>query len=294
LTADGACRTVPREEELLSVDELRVGNVEILALTDATASVAPSVIFTRLSDADWQPFRHWLDQRGDIPLRIPSFVVRSQGKTILIDSGIGAKNRQYFPNGRLPDVLAEQSIRPDDIDVVMATHIHVDHVGWHTTTRGDEFIPTFPNATYVFHEDEFRFFTSPEQVGLPQHDYVRDCVVPLTDHPRLSLVDGEHKLTDELVLMPTPGHTPAHVSIAIMSAGEAAVLIGDICHHPAQLIETSWSPVFDMNPVLAAETREKLVRRIEDERLTVIAGHFPSPGFGRVVKVNGRRTWQSL
>ena len=111
--------------------------------------------------------------------------------------------------------------------------------------------------------------------------------------PRSRWWDGEHKLTDELTLLPTPGHTPAHISVAIVSAGEAGVIIGDVCHHPAQVSE-GWSPVFDMNPALAMESREKLLQRIEDERMTVIAGHFPHPGFGRVVRVEGKRFWRAL
>jgi glyoxylase-like metal-dependent hydrolase (beta-lactamase superfamily II) len=99
-------------------------------------------------------------------------------------------------------------------------------------------------------------------------------------------------LTDEITLIPTPGHTPSHVSVAIVSAGEAAVIIGDVCHHPAQVTE-GWSPLFDMNPVLAQESRERLMARIEGERMQVIAGHFPHPGFGRIVRAEGKRYFRA-
>jgi glyoxylase-like metal-dependent hydrolase (beta-lactamase superfamily II) len=217
--------------------------------------------------------------------------VRSGGKTVLVDSGIGAKDRPMFPNGRLPDAIAEAGVRLDEIDIVVATHIHIDHVGWHTTARDGGFVPTFPKATHVFNRDEWAYWTAPEVAKATP--WVIDCVQPLEGVAEISLVDGEHKVTDELTLLPTPGHTPAHVSVAIMSAGEAGVIIGDVCHHPAQVTE-GWSPVFDMNPALAMESREKLLQRIEDERMTVIAGHFPHPGFGRVVRVEGRRWWRAL
>jgi glyoxylase-like metal-dependent hydrolase (beta-lactamase superfamily II) len=116
-------------------------------------------------------------------------------------------------------------------------------------------------------------------------------VLPLDGVAEIELVDGEHRLTDELTLLPTPGHTPAHTAVAITSDGEAGVIIGDVCHHPAQMIETGWCPVFDMNPALAAQSREALMRKIEDERLFVAAGHFAHPGFGRLVRVEGRRSW---
>lgn len=143
----------------------------------------------------------------------------------------------------------------------------------------------------MFARDEYEFFTSPEVMANPEVTWVDDCVMPLVGVAQIELVDGEHKLTDELILLPTPGHTPAHSAVAIMSGGESAVIIGDVCHHPAQMTETGWSPVFDFNPALAAESREKLMQRIEDDRMRVIAGHFAHPGFGRLVRVDGRRTW---
>jgi glyoxylase-like metal-dependent hydrolase (beta-lactamase superfamily II) len=272
---------------------LLIGNVEIMALIDAEAKAPCAMLFPAVTPEQWSAHSEYLvDDCRNMQLTIPTFVVRSGGKTIVIDTGIGAKNRTAYPNGRLPDALAEAGVRPEDVDVVMATHIHIDHVGWHTVAEGDGFIPLFPNATYVFHRPEYEFFTQdPEASKLP---WVPDCILPLEGKVEISLVDGEHHLTDDLTLMPTPGHTPGHVAISIMSGGESAVLIGDVCHNPAQLIECTWSPVFDMNPVLAAETRAALAQKIEDEQLITIAGHFPYPGFGRLVRVEGRRSWVTL
>jgi glyoxylase-like metal-dependent hydrolase (beta-lactamase superfamily II) len=124
---------------------------------------------------------------------------------------------------------------------------------------------------------------------------VRDSVLPLRDcGADIQLVEGEHRVTDDITLLQTPGHTPAHVSVAVASQGEAGVIIGDVCHHPAQVTETEWSPIFDMNPVLSAQSRESLMQRIEGERMLVLAGHFKAPGFGRVVRAEGRRYWRAL
>lgn len=274
---------------------LRVGNVEILALIDTAATAPCSMLFPTVPKEAWDPYcQHLADDCVNLPLTIPTFIMRSEGKTLLIDSGIGAKDRPLFPNGRLPEAMAEAGVRPEEIDVVFATHIHIDHVGWHTTAKDGGWAPTFPNATHVFARAEYEFFTAPEQASNPAFPWVQDCVIPLEGQVNVELVEGEHKLTGELVLMPTPGHTPAHASVAIMSGGESAVLIGDVCHHPAQMTETGWQPIFDMNPALASETREKLMQRIERDQLTVIAGHFAHPGFGRLVRVDGRRTWQAL
>lgn len=271
---------------------LRVGDVEIMALVDASASAPCGAVFPGVAAEQWAPYEEHLDARGDMPITISSMLVRAGGKTIVVDTGIGAKDRAIFPNGRLPEAMAEAGVRADDVDIVLATHIHIDHVGWHTTRAGEGFAPTFPNARHVFDRKEYEFFTSAEQAGKWEH--VRDCVLPLEGKVDIALTDGEHRLTDEITLLPTPGHTPSHVAVAIMSQGESAIIIGDVCHHPAQVTETGWLPAFDMNPALAAESREKLMRRIEDERAIVVGGHFAHPGFGRLVRIDGRRTWRAL
>ncbi len=276
----------------MTANVMKIGNVEVMALIDCEAKAPCAALFPSIEKAAWEPYCDFLaDDCTTMQLTIPTFIVRASGKTVLIDSGVGAKNRGWLPDWRLPEVLAEINVRAEDIDIVMATHIHIDHVGWHTTADGDGWRPTFPNATYVFARAEFEYFTQPEVANDPQVPWVNDCVLPLIDVAEIELVDSEHRLTDELTLLPTPGHTPAHSAVAIMSGGESAVLIGDVCHHPAQTMETSWSPIFDLNPALAAESREKLMQRIERDQMKVIAGHFAHPGFGRLVRVDGKRTW---
>jgi glyoxylase-like metal-dependent hydrolase (beta-lactamase superfamily II) len=279
-------------ETTVTENVMKIGNVEVMALVDCEAKAPCSALFPSITADAWQPYREFLtDDCMHMQMTIPTFIVKAGGKTILIDSGVGAKDRGWLPNGRLPDVLKEINVRPDDIDIVMATHIHIDHVGWHTTADGAGWRPTFPNARHIFAKDEFDYFTQPEVANSPQVPWVNDCVLPLVDKVTIELVDSEQKITDEIVLIPTPGHTPAHSAIAITSGGESAVIIGDVCHHPAQMMETSWSPIFDLNPVLAAESREKLMLRIERDQMRVIAGHFAHPGFGRLVRVDGKRTW---
>ncbi len=278
----------------MGASAIRIGNVEIVPLLDATAEGGCRALFPSVPDEAWAPYKDSLVHNGHrLPIAISSFLLRSGGKTVLVDTGIGAKDRPFFPNGRLPDAMAEAGVNPDDIDIVLATHIHIDHVGWHTTARDGAFVPTFPKATHVFNGDEWAYWTAPAVAHAAANAHVVDCVLPLEGVADISLVDGEHQLTDELTLLQTPGHTPAHISVAIMSAGEAGVIIGDVCHHPAQVTE-GWSPVFDLNPVLSGESREKLLARIEADRMTVIAGHFPHPGFGRIVRTEGKRYWRAL
>jgi glyoxylase-like metal-dependent hydrolase (beta-lactamase superfamily II) len=119
-------------------------------------------------------------------------------------------------------------------------------------------------------------------------------VLPLEGTGQLDLVESAHAVTRDLTLVPAPGHTPAHACIGIVSGGERAMIIGDLAHHPVQLTETAWEMAFDMDKKLASETRERLAQRLEQEGGLTIGGHFPAPGFGRLVRLDGRRVWRAI
>jgi glyoxylase-like metal-dependent hydrolase (beta-lactamase superfamily II) len=175
--------------------------------------------------------------------------------------------------------------------VVMA-HLHRDHVGWNLLMQGEKYTPTFPNARYWMSAIDWEACHRPE---------VRDrfpnaptCVWPLADLGLVELMHGEHTLTRDLTALPTPGHTPGHMSILITSQGERALILGDAAHNPAQLQETDWVSRADMDPEVTRQTRRALVERLEREEIVVAAGHFPAPGFGKVLRLHGRRYWQVL
>lgn len=273
---------------------IRVGNVEIMAVADADGLAGPcQMLFPHIASDAWTPYAEFLSADGkSMSMSITTYVVRSSGKTILIDTGVGAKERPFMPKGRLPVALVEAGVPPTSIDIVANTHMHVDHVGWHTTQKGDEFVPTFPAALHLFNRREWEHFTADAVANEPANAHIRDCVLPIKDAVKIELTDDDYKLTDEITLVPTPGHTVAHQSFVVRSAGEAAILWGDVCHHPAQVTEL-WSPIFDMNPEQARETRDRLLQRIEDENMRLAAGHFPFPGFGSIERVDGRRYWRA-
>jgi glyoxylase-like metal-dependent hydrolase (beta-lactamase superfamily II) len=283
-----------RFEETTSMSNvMKVGNLEIVAVRDSSFDAPCAALFPKIGSDAWAP--HGEFTSGDpskLTISIASFVVRGGGKTTLVDTGLGAKDRPFFGNGRLPDALAEMGIRPADVDVVLATHVHVDHVGGHTTKKGDAYVPTFPRAKYLFARAEWDYWTAPDVAKATP--WVVDSVLPLEGAAEIDLVDGEHRISDEIALIPTPGHTPAHTSFLISSGGEAAVILGDVAHSPVQVTETGWLPVFDMDPERASESRERMMDRIEKERLMLAAGHFPFPGFGRVVRIENKRYWRAL
>jgi glyoxylase-like metal-dependent hydrolase (beta-lactamase superfamily II) len=273
---------------------LKVGNVEIMAILDASASAGASMIFPSISKEQWAPWGEYA--RGPdltLSLSMTSFLVRASGHTILVDTGMGAKDRPYFPKGRLLEALEEAGVRPGDVDIVVVTHIHVDHVGGHTVREGDAWVPAFPKAKHIFAQKEWEYWTQPEVANAPANPFVVDCVLPLDGKADIDLVAGDYNVTDEITMLPTPGHTPAHSSFMISSGGESAVILGDVAHFPMQVTE-GWGGIFDLDPAKAAETREALMDRLADEGHLLVAGHFPFPGFGRVVRVDGRRYWRGL
>ncbi len=231
-----------------------------------------------------------VDDRGTFELTIGTFLVRSSGKTILVDTGFGNKHKGS-PGGQLIRNLNAAGVTPEEIDIVVNTHIHVDHVGWNCTERDGGYVPTFPNATYWIAQKEWDYWTEPTTAA--EEAYVGTDVLPLANSPQLHLADGEAAITPELSLLPTPGHTPGHCSLAVASAGERAIILGDIAHHPLHL-ERLWFAAADELPRVSRRTKRALVDRLIEERLLVAAGHFVNNSFGRMVLADGQRKWRPL
>jgi glyoxylase-like metal-dependent hydrolase (beta-lactamase superfamily II) len=223
-----------------------------------------------------------------------SFLLRSDGKTVLVDTGLGLDTHGLEPvaTGLLMKDMQSKGVRPGDVDMVIITHLHRDHVGWNFMKDGDGFRPTFPNARYWIPEADWKIFT--RRTGMSAFSYIKEQVSPLEDLGLLELMEGEQVLTSEISALPTPGHTPGHTSVLIASQGERAVITGDALHIPAQLQETHWSPRADSKPEQSAESRRKLVERIERDNALLVSGHFAAPGYGRIMRLKGRRYWQAL
>lgn len=276
----------------MSGETISVGNVSVMALLDISTPARPEKLFQGVTTAQAAPYDHYRNERGHYTMNIGSFAVRSAGKLILVDTGIGAKNRAAYRNGCLPDSMRAAGIAPEDVDIVLITHLHIDHVGWNTIERDGEFVPLFPKARYVIQRREWEYWTQPEIAA--QNDCIGDCVLPLASTGQVDLVEDVTTVTPEITTVPTPGHTPAHVAIAIVSNGARALITGDVAHHPVQLSEPEWETAMDLNPALAIASRKALIARAEAERALVIGGHFPAPGFGRLVNLGERRVWRAV
>jgi len=277
------------------VVKVSVGSVEVTPLLDTRLLMNPQMFMPEHADEFVAECGHLADQRGLYPMAITCYLVRSNGKNYLVDSGLGNRRRPNFPVGHFDEALSGIGLAPGDIDVVLNTHMHIDHVGWNTVDKDDGSREVFfPNAEFWFQENEFEFWMQPERMAEPGNAHLVECVEPLKDTGRIRLIVDERAIDANLTYVPTPGHTPGHVAIGIASQGERAVIVGDSSHHPIQLIHPDWSPSFDWDPVLSAATREQLFDWAIDEDRTWMAGHWEHPGVGRLLRLEGKRTFRAL
>jgi glyoxylase-like metal-dependent hydrolase (beta-lactamase superfamily II) len=198
-------------------------------------------------------------------------------------------------SGTLDTALEEHRISPSEIDVVIHTHLHVDHVGWN-------FVPTadggsrlyFERARFFIQQKEWDHWVRPEHLDDERQPHLAQCVAPLADTGRIQFFDGEVAIDENLVFVAASGHTPGHSAIGIQSAGQKGIIVGDASHHPLHLDHPDWSPIFDGDPALAAVTRERLIEDAIREERTWLAGHWPQPGIGRIARVEGKRVFRAL
>ena len=167
----------------------------------------------------------------------------------------------------LPELLADAGVEPDAVDLVVHTHLHVDHVGWSGA---------FPNARYVVHEDDWAFFMTEE--SLAERPHLREKVAPLQADGRIELVAGETEVAPGVRVLSTPGHTPGHMSVRVESGGDALVVLGDVVVHQVQVADPSLQYVSDADHELAVATRRRVLAQLAEEAVPVVAGHFPDAG----------------
>jgi glyoxylase-like metal-dependent hydrolase (beta-lactamase superfamily II) len=278
----------------MAQNKISVGNVEILSLSDGMLEFDLCNFFPTIPSENWHQYESHLTAEHKVRFNLGSFLVRSDGRTILVDTGLGPKpaDAPDTPWGTLLEDFAANGVRPEDIDMVVMTHLHRDHVGWNLQSQNGKYVPTFPRARYWMSRKDWEACRQPEtQDRFPN---APTCVWPLAEMGLVEFMEGEHTLTRELSALPTPGHTPGHMSILITSQGERALILGDAAHNPAQVLETDWVSRADMDPEQTKITRRALMERLEREGTVVAAGHFPAPGFGKIVRLQGRRYWQVL
>lgn len=237
--------------------------------------------------------RSWLEPAaldpasGKVILTVQSYLVRTPHHTILVDSCVGNdKPRPLRPFWHMlkgesfMQGLAAAGVSPADVDFVMCTHLHVDHVGWNTRLENGRWVPTFPNARYLFSERELAYWT--DQHAKEPIACIADSVLPILDAKQADLVKSDHALDDHVRLMPTPGHTPDHFAVGLGRGTDAAVLTGDLIHSPLQTRYPHISMRADTDPAQAAATRTGFLERYCDTGTLCCTAHFPQPSTGRI------------
>lgn len=260
------------------VGRVKITEVVELETVGSTRFILPQASNDEIRKLPWL-IPHFATEEGRLKMSIHSLVVETPSQRIVVDTGLGndkqGRNVPIWNNRNTPflEMMAAEGFESDSIDTVLCTHLHVDHVGWNTKLVDGNWVPAFPKARYLFGRTEYEHWrdhsTEPDKQAV-----FDDSVKPIIDADRADLIPSDRRLSDEISMIPTPGHSPGHMSILIRSDGEQGLLIGDVAHHPCQMAHLGWSSTADFDQAQSAATRAALFGRFADTPTLVIGGHF--------------------
>lgn len=260
----------------------------------------PQQLYPACTSESLERHRGWLEpwllepSTGLLRLAFHSFLIRSKKLNILVDTCSGndrhrpGKPRYHQQHWPYLENLARSGVAPEAIDFVLCTHLHVDHVGWNTRLVDGRWLPTFPNAKYLFAKPEWDYWKSHYRTEAFRDDpYYQDSILPVIEAGQAEFVDMGYAFNEEVWLDPTPGHTPGHVCVHIRSGGAEAVMSGDLMHHPVQCDEPDWNSCFCVSPEHSRRTRREFLARYEGTPAVILPAHFPTPTAGTIVRKAG-------
>ena len=238
----------------------------------------------------WLAPNYYQPESGRFVSSIQSWVVKTKHHTILVDTCCGnGKNRPgsdrfHMLNTPYLQRLADAGVRPEDVDYVLCTHLHVDHVGWNTQLLDGRWVPTFPNARYVMSKTERDHWDPSLNPSLKagQAEIFTDSVLPVIAAGQAMVVDMTDQIGDGLLIAPAPGHAPGHIMLRLLSGGQEGIFIGDVMHHPIQVYRPEWSSAFDYDPRQAEKSRRAMLAHCADGNVHVFPAHFGRPHTGFV------------
>jgi glyoxylase-like metal-dependent hydrolase (beta-lactamase superfamily II) len=263
--------------------EQPLGNPSWLYPTSSAEGVARQV--------DWLAPDHYDVASGLLILAFHTFVIRTPRYTILVDTCSGndrhrpQKTRYHMKSWPYLERLAAVGVRPEAVDYVLCTHLHVDHVGWNTRLVNGRWVPTFPNARYLFARAEWSYWEAHYKTEAFTDDpYYVDCILPVLESRQVDLVDGAHPIDTGVRLDPSPGHTPGHVNVMVEGGGRRAVMSGDLMHHAIQCAEPDWHSCFCVDPARSSGMRRTFFDRYAETDTLIMPAHFATPTAGRIVR----------
>ena len=257
----------------------KVGSGEIAALIDTSFAFPVHNVYPNVSDAS-QRFAGLLTDQGDLPMICACFLLRAEGRTILVDTGYAEAGQ-----AQLLSEIAAVGSQPDEIDTVVFTHLHPDHTAWNINRSTGR--PTFARARYLVPQADWEYFRSQES------DHFQRDLAPLATAGQLDDFTGEHSLSPFLTILPTPGHTPGHSSLVVSSGSVHGFILGDVLLSPLDVLDATLANGFDVDGAQARATRQTVLTRLEASGELVASSHL-APGLGRVIASDDGRAWQPL
>ncbi|MDP6705901.1 MAG: MBL fold metallo-hydrolase [Alphaproteobacteria bacterium] len=287
--------------------KLNFGDIAVERLVEAEGpSFFPAFIFPEHDPDALEAERSWTEPHfydpasGRFIMSLHSYIIRTAHHTILVDTCVGndkerpsTKPWHHLQTPWLEN-LGAMGMPPESVDFVLCTHLHVDHVGWNTRLENGRWVPTFPNAKYLFNKTEYAHWEAEAkaEAGADRSGAGDDCfgdsVLPVVEAGQVLFVEGDHAIDDALQLEPTPGHTPGHVCLNLEAGGARAVFSGDLMHHPVQCAYPEWNSRFCVDPAQSRATRQGFVERHADTDTLILGAHFAAPTAGRIVANGGR------
>jgi glyoxylase-like metal-dependent hydrolase (beta-lactamase superfamily II) len=278
--------------------QITLGDVTIDRIIEQEAPFFDALqFFPSLTKEVLDENRAWLQPRyldpstGKVVLCIQSYLVRTPQHNILVDTCVGnykprpARSFWHMMNSdRYEKGLATTGLSVSDIDFVMCTHLHADHVGWNTRLENGHWVPTFPKARYLFTNRELTYWTQKLDEASAIYPWLTDSVLPIVEAKRVDIVQSDHALNDIVQLIPTPGHTIDHYSVHVGRLGQDAVITGDMIHSPIQARYPGCGMFSDYDSKQAGQTRRKIFDRFCDTPTLMCTAHFPSPSTGRITR----------
>jgi glyoxylase-like metal-dependent hydrolase (beta-lactamase superfamily II) len=277
-----------------TIKHWRVGDVEIARIVEVNGWVDDiTMLLPDVTPEYVQQFKwlvpHFATPDGKMIISFQCFVLRSKGRNVMIDTCIGADRDREFPvftnmQTTFLEDLAAAGFPHESITDVLCTHLHFDHVGWNTRKVNGQWVPTFPQARYYFGRKEWEHWKFLRDTNGYHHmEHLTDAIDPVMNAGLVDLIEPDFRITDEVSLIPTPGHTPGHVSVLIESCGQSAVITGDMMHNPIQIAVPAVEGRFDMDKTQGAATRCEFVQRFNNTDTLVIGSHFSDPTSGHIV-----------
>ncbi len=275
----------------MTANQWQIGDVKITRIVEGEHAgpmfLLPDATRENILAMPWlQP--HFADAEGNCIVSIHALVLDTPDRVIVVDTCLGNDKERTFDfwahlQTRFLEDLTAAGYPPESVDMVLCTHLHTDHVGWNTKLVDGKWLPTFPNAEYLFGKSEWEYTEA--QMENPMYaEFIVDAIKPVIDAGLVRFVDVDEQISREIALVPTPGHTPGHISVRIQSGGQSAIITGDFLHHPCQMEEPLWECTADWDTPLAQKTRIEQLEQYAEEGLLVFGTHFASPSAGRVVK----------